>query len=110
MQSFFESHSLKVVKVGENNFFVRAQGTVGDVEKAFHVQLNNYQVGNKVIRANASDPYVDGVASPLVRTVSGLDSGEYEHPAMQRGANLPAGKSLLTKSAVSPVRFELLFF
>ena len=102
VQSFFESHSLKVVKVGENNFFVRAQGTVGDVEKAFHVQLNKYQVGNKIIRANASDPYVDGAASPLVRTISGLDSGEYEHPAMQRGANLPAGKSALTKTAVTP--------
>lgn len=102
VQTFFESHSLKVVKVGENNFFVRAQGTVGDVEKAFHVQLNNYQVGNKTIRANASDPYVDGAAGPLVRTISGLDSGEYEHPAMQRGANLPASKSGLTRTAVSP--------
>lgn len=102
VQTFFESHSLKVVKVGENNFFVRAQGSVGDVEKAFHVQLNKYQVGNKTIRANASDPYVDGAASPLVRTISGLDSGEYEHPAMQRGANLPAGKSQLTTAAVSP--------
>jgi subtilase family serine protease len=44
------------VKTGPNNFYVRARGTVGDVEKAFHVQLNNYQVGDKTIRANASDP------------------------------------------------------
>jgi subtilase family serine protease len=80
-----------VVRVGGDNFFVRARGTVGDVEKAFHVQLNNYQVRDKVVRANASDPYVDGAAGPLVRVVSGLDSGEYEHPAMQRTAKLPAG-------------------
>ncbi|MGD0416892.1 MAG: protease pro-enzyme activation domain-containing protein [Terriglobales bacterium] len=44
------------MKTGPNNFYVRARGTVGDVEKAFHVQLNNYQVGDKTIRANASDP------------------------------------------------------
>ena len=49
VQEFFESHNLKVVKVGNDNFFVRASGTVGDVEKAFHVQLNNYQLGNKII-------------------------------------------------------------
>jgi len=93
VQEFFESHNLKVVRVGGDNFFVRARGTVGDVEKAFHVQLNNYQVRDKVVRANASDPYVDGAAGPLVRVVSGLDSGEYEHPAMQRTAKLPAGTS-----------------
>jgi subtilase family serine protease len=80
VEEFFESHNLRVVKVAENNLFVRARGTVGDVEQAFHVQLNNYSVGKKAIRANAQDPDVEGAAGPLVRTVSGLDSGEYEHP------------------------------
>jgi subtilase family serine protease len=93
VQEFFESRNLKVVKVDGDNFFVRARGTVGDVEKAFQVQLNNYQVRDKVIRANASDPYVEGAAGPLVRAVAGLDSGEYEHPAVQRAAKLPAGQS-----------------
>ena len=85
VQEFFESRNLRVVRVGGDNFFVRARGTVGDVERAFHVQLNNYQVRDKVIRANASDPYVEGEAAPLVRVVTGLDSGKYEHPAVQRG-------------------------
>ncbi|HXQ98651.1 MAG TPA: protease pro-enzyme activation domain-containing protein, partial [Candidatus Limnocylindrales bacterium] len=65
VQQFFEAHNLKVVKVGTDNFFVRARGTVGDVESAFHVQLNNYQVRDKIIRANSSDPYVEGAAAPL---------------------------------------------
>ena len=56
VRQFFTAHNLHVVKTGPNNFYVRARGTVGDVEKAFHVQLNNYQVGDKTIRANASDP------------------------------------------------------
>jgi subtilase family serine protease len=110
VQEFFESHNLKVVKVGGDNFFVRARGTVGDVEKAFQVQLNNYQVRDKVIRANASDPYVEGAAGPLVRSVSGLDSGEYEHPAMQRGANLPAGKSSLAKTATAATPADSSFY
>ncbi|MGB9283792.1 MAG: S53 family peptidase, partial [Candidatus Sulfotelmatobacter sp.] len=99
VQEFFESHNLKVVRVGGDNFFVRARGTVGDVEKAFHVQLNNYQVRDTVIRANAGDPYVEGDAAPLVRVVTGLDSGEYEHPAVQRGAKVPASKSDLSMMA-----------
>jgi subtilase family serine protease len=100
VQDFFESHNLKVVKVGGNNFFVRARGTVADVENAFHVQLNDYQVGDKVIRANSSDPYVDGAAGPLVRAISGLDSGEYSHPAITRPTI--AGKSGTSSPAVAP--------
>ncbi len=104
VQEFFESHNLKVVRLGGDNFFVRARGTVGDVEKAFHVQLNTYQVLDKVMRANASDPYVEGDAAPLVRVVTGLDSGEYEHPAMQRGAKVKASKSdfSMMASAATP--------
>lgn len=98
VQQFFESHNLSVVRVGPENFYVRARGTVADVETAFHVQLNNYQVRDKVIRANDRDPYVDGAAAPLVRAIAGLDTGEYEHPLMARGANLPQSAA----AAVSP--------
>jgi subtilase family serine protease len=90
VREFFESHNLKVVTVGPNNFFVRARGTVSDVQTAFHVTLNNYQVHGQTVRSNDRDPYVDGAAAPLVRSVAGLDTATFEHPAMSRTANLPA--------------------
>ena len=93
VQRFFEAHNLKVVGVGPDNFFVRARGTVSDVQTAFHVQLNNYQVRDKVVRANSSDAYVEGEAAPLVRAVSGLDSGEYAHPLALRSASQRAAKA-----------------
>jgi subtilase family serine protease len=88
VQDFFESHNLKVVRVGPNNFYVRARGTVADIEKAFRVQLNDYQVGNKILRASANDPYIEGPASALVQSVSGLDNGEFEHPLDLRPMDL----------------------
>jgi subtilase family serine protease len=93
VQQFFESHNLKVVKVAPDNFFVRARGTVGDVETAFHVQLNNYQVHGKTLRANDQDPYIDGEAAPLVRSVSGLDTGTVEHHAIARPTALRNSKA-----------------
>jgi len=106
VRQFFAAHNLQVVKTGPNNFYVRARGTVGDVEKAFHVQLNNYQVGDKTIRANAGDPYVEGAAGPLVRAVSGLDTGKYEHPLTARpasfgGAKLPAVPAKARSAAIA---------
>jgi len=84
VRDFLTAHNLKVVKIGANNFYVRAQGTVADVEKAFHVELNNYLVGNKTVRANNTDPYIEGAAADLVRAISGLDNAEFKHPAMAR--------------------------
>jgi subtilase family serine protease len=89
IQQFFVSHNLKIVTVGPSNLFVRARGTVGNVEKAFQVQLNNYSVRGTTYRAPATDPYVDGAAIGLVRAVSGLDSGGFSHPLVARPSSPP---------------------
>ena len=97
VRQFLEANNLKVMHVGPMNFFVHVKGTVGEIENALHVQLNHYQVGGKVMRANDRDPYVDGAAGPLVRAVSGLDSGEYTHPMVTRPnptSGAPAGKAM----------------
>src|SRR5580704_4874393 len=95
VQKFLEAQNLKVVRVGPDNLFVRAQGAVRDVETAFHVQLDNYQVRDKVVRANAGDPYVEGDAAALVSSVSGLDSGEYAHHFILR----PTAPKMIASSA-----------
>ncbi|MGA2347247.1 MAG: S53 family peptidase, partial [Candidatus Sulfotelmatobacter sp.] len=93
VQEFFETHNLKVVKVAPDNMFVRARGTVSDVETAFHVVLNNYEVNGKTIRSNDRDPYIDSAAAAVTRSVSGLDSGEFVHPAMTRTVKFPTSPS-----------------
>jgi subtilase family serine protease len=108
VRQFFEGHNLKVVRVGPDNFFVRARGTVGDIETAFRVHLNNYRVGNKTIRANDRDPYVDGAAASLVRVVSGLDNGKYEHPMVARPTSL--GKGKVTAASVAAASSTADFF
>ncbi|MBZ5689242.1 MAG: S53 family peptidase [Acidobacteriia bacterium] len=105
VRQFLDANNLKVMRVGPMNFFVHVKGTVGDIENALHVQLNQYQVGAKVMRANDRDPYVDGSAAPLVRAISGLDSGEYSHPMATRQTpptTTSSGKALAAMAAVAP--------
>lgn len=97
VREFAESHGLTIVKTDPHNFFVRARGSVGAMENAFHVVLNNYKVRGQVVRANDRDPYVEGEAGPLVRAVSGLDTGAYEHPMMQRA--VPSGQKPASPAA-----------
>jgi subtilase family serine protease len=84
VSQFLEAHSLKVVRVGPHNFFVRARGTVHDVQAAFDVQLNQYELMGKVVRANDRDPFIEGEAALLVRAVYGLDSIEFHSPVQLR--------------------------
>jgi len=103
VQKFFQSHNLQIVAVGPANLFVRARGTVGDVQKAFQVQINNYGVHGATYRAPASDPHVDGAAAGLVRAVSGLDNGAFSHPLATLPSTLPtAGPNTAFQPSTSP--------
>lgn len=106
VQQFLTNHSLKVLKTGPSNFYVRAQGTVGDVEKAFQVQLNNYQVHGKTIRANASDPYIEGAAGALARAVSGLDTDGFEQPYIIRSTSLGGTDAVRVKKPATASNAE----
>jgi subtilase family serine protease len=101
VQGFVESKNLKVVRVGPDNFYVRARGTIADVENAFHVELVDYQVGNQTLRANAEDPYVEGPAAALVQVVSGLDNGGFRHPFQARPARLGMRSGLVSDRDLS---------
>lgn len=88
---YFTSHGLRVTAIGPNNMFVRAEGTVANVSKAFHVTMNRYQVADRVFRSNSGDPVVDGTTAALVQSISGLDNVDVRHPLDTPGAK---GESL----------------
>src|SRR5215470_11690543 len=101
VRQFLAANKLTVTRVGPMNFFVHVKGTVGDIENALHVQLNDYQVGSQVMRANDRDPYVEGTAGPLVRAIAGLDSGEYTHPMMTRTNPVSSSSSSQAMAAMA---------
>ncbi len=72
IQSFLTAHNLKVVSVGERNLYVKAQGTIADVQRAFNVQIHRFDVRGEIHRANTSDPSVEEPAGSLVARVGGL--------------------------------------
>jgi subtilase family serine protease len=96
---FLTAHNLSVVKVDPDNFVVRAQGTIANVEKAFQVQIGTFEVNGQVYRANTADPSVEGPAAALIQAVGGLDNLVYTHPFTQRVA---LNQSSAGASAVRP--------
>jgi subtilase family serine protease len=94
VEKFLTSQNLSIVTVGPFNMFVRARGTVAQVERAFQVKINNYDVNGTTYRANASNPYVEGAAASLTSVIYGLDNLAYQHPFITRYvANQSASKA-----------------
>ena len=81
---FLTAQKLSIVLTDPNNFFVRAQGTVAQVSAAFHVELSNFKVKGTVIRANTTDPYIEGPAANFVHLVSGLSNQHSDNAPVQR--------------------------
>jgi subtilase family serine protease len=102
VSEFFTSNGLKIVSVGPDNFYVRARGTVAQVNSAFHVSLSKYSLNGKTVRSNGNDPFISGPAAPLAAAVAGLDDVEYTHPLVSRTSNLPAPKTTTSTPAVTP--------
>jgi subtilase family serine protease len=80
VKQFLTEHNLKVQRVGPANLSVTAEGTVAEVEKAFAVKINKFQLGTEMHRANLSDPFIEGPAGNLVSAVYGMDDPSFKQP------------------------------
>ncbi len=80
---FAQSHGLMVKTQSQNRTLVSVRGTVADVQRAFHVTLNQYQhpTESRTFFAPDVEPSVD-LATPLLG-VSGLDNYILPHPCLK---------------------------
>ena len=81
--SFGQSHGLVVTGKHPNRTLVSVRGTVADIERAFHVTLNEYQhpTESRTFYAPDVEPSVD-LAVPVL-AVSGLDNYVIPHPCLK---------------------------
>ena len=98
VSNFLASHNLKITSVDQNNHFVVAQGSVGDMKKAFNVQIHRVMMNGRAHRMNTSEAAVAGAAGALISTVQGLSDFQYKahvRPARNLATGVPyAGASL----------------
>jgi subtilase family serine protease len=72
VKEFLASHGLAVTYVHQNNYYVNAQGSIADVQRAFNVQINRFKVDGQTTFSNTSDVSITGPAAAFVGSVQGL--------------------------------------
>jgi subtilase family serine protease len=80
---YLHSQGLSVTHIASNGLLIDATGTVAQAESAFHVTINNYQVGTRHFYANASAPSLPASISSLITSIGGLDNSTALHPLSQ---------------------------
>ncbi|HTT11191.1 MAG TPA: S53 family peptidase [Burkholderiaceae bacterium] len=102
IRQFLADHKLTVSAVGAGNHYVRATGSIGDVQKAFNVQIHRFQKGSRTFRANTVDPSVDDPAGSLIAGVAGL-SEHHAVPHLRRALDPDTGRPFAARRlALSP--------
>lgn len=102
VQNFLTAHNLTVLHVAENHFYIKAQGTIAAMEKAFHVQIDNYSFQGKTLRSNTANPSVPTTLGGLVAGITGLDDLGFQ-PAFVRAANADGTpQQMMPLSSIGP--------
>jgi len=80
---FFSAHGLTVTADAPNHFLLKIDGTVGDIERVFHVKLGYYRhpIEGRLFLAPDREPTLD-LATPLLH-VTGLDDFVRPHPRFE---------------------------
>ena len=91
VEKFLEARNLNVTSIGERNLYVKAEGTIADIQRAFRVQIHRFNVGGEIYRSNTADPVIEGPVAALVGKVGGLTNYGYKYHS-QRPLNPETGQ------------------
>jgi uncharacterized repeat protein (TIGR03803 family) len=90
--AFAKSHGLQITGTHPNRTIVSVRATVADVERLFHVTMQEYQhpIESRTFRAPDKEPSLD-LTVPIL-AISGLDDYVIPHPCLHTLAANPANR------------------
>ena len=108
VQNFLNAHGLTTIDIAQNNAYVKVQGTVDAVQKAFHVQIDNFSFEGQTYRSNKNDPTVGGPSGGHIAAITGMDDLGFETNVVQASSpdGTPYSFTPLAKSSPGGLFFE----
>lgn len=90
--------------MAENNWYIKVSGTAGNIEKAFHVQLDNFSYDGQTFRSNTGDPSINDASGAHVAAITGMDDFGFQ-PDLARQTT-PDGETVppvsIKQSSIGP--------
>ena len=92
--NWLQNHGLQIHEVGKGRVYVQFTGTVGNIERAFHLEMHNYLAEGRMHLANDRDPQIPAALSPVVTGIASLHDfypKHYSHPGNYVKRDLKTG-------------------
>jgi subtilase family serine protease len=92
--NWLQNHGMQINEVGKGRVYIQFTGTVGEVERAFHVEMHNYLAEGRVHLANDRDPRIPEALSPVITGIASLHDffpKHYSHPGSYVKRDLATG-------------------
>jgi len=93
--NWLQNHGLQIHEVAKGRVYIQFDGTVGNVERAFGLEMHNYAAEGKVHLANDRDPEIPAALSPVVTGLASLHDffpEHFSHPGNFVKRDLKTGK------------------
>jgi len=90
VREYLEQSGLRLAVGSRNRRTLTMRGTRVQAERAFHVQIDDYQLGDRRFHAVANDPSVPAPIAPLILGVGGLSNLARWQPALAPTPAIPA--------------------
>jgi hypothetical protein len=81
--NWLQNHGMQIDEVGKGRVYIQFTGTVGEVERAFHLEMHNYLAEGQMHLANDRDPQIPEALSPVVTGIASLHDffpTHFSHP------------------------------
>jgi hypothetical protein len=72
--AWLESHGLQVETVSKGRTNIAFNGTVSQVEEAFHTSIHSFQAGDRQFTSNTTDPQIPSALAAVVKGVANLNT------------------------------------
>ncbi len=97
--TYLNSQGFTVSHVAPNGLLMDVSANVAQVEAAFGVKINNYQIGARKFYANASAPTLPSSVSSLIVSIGGMDNSTHMRPLYHLKAQSSKNVASSTHSA-----------
>jgi hypothetical protein len=81
IRSYLLESGLEIAQESNNRLTITVTGTRAQVEKTFHVSLQDYRLGGITFFANRTNPSVPSTIAPLINAITGLSNLARPRPA-----------------------------
>ncbi len=102
--NYMQQAGFTVTTTYKNHLLIGFQGTVGQAESAFQIQINNYRApSGRIFFAPASNPSLPPTLAGIIQTISGLNNLViYTHPPVPSLRKAAASANLSPNTSCAP--------